>query len=100
MHFNELVITNDILTLYLKHNHEVVPVNYSKENKNEEELLSLGFPKRFGFPVSVVLDGKGNRIHTQNSAYLQEGKGHSTEKVLEFLESWLPIALDPGSYQE
>jgi len=100
LRFNTLVTTNDTLKNYLQQNYEVVHVNYSKENKNEAVLASLDYPQRFGFPVFVILDEKGNRIHTQNSAYLEDGKGHSAKKVLEFLENWSPKALDPQSYSK
>lgn len=98
LRFNELVTENDTLSNQLSTNYVVVHVNHSKENKNEEVLASLGYPQRFGFPVFVVLDGKGNRIHTQNSAYLESGKGHNPTKVLEFLNNWSPPAIDPRSY--
>lgn len=98
LRFNELVTKNDTLSREVNTNFVVVHVNYSKENKNEQVLASLGYPQRFGFPVFVILDGKGNRLHTQNSAYLESGKGHSSQKVLEFLNHWAPKALDPGNY--
>ncbi|MEH6304731.1 thioredoxin family protein [Olivibacter sp. CPCC 100613] len=100
LRFNELVTGNDTLKNYIQANYEIVHVNYSKENKNEDVLALLGYPQRFGFPVFVILDGEGNRLHTQNSAYLEEGKGHSTKKVLEFLENWSPKAIDPKSYRK
>lgn len=93
--FDKLVKSNDTLKNYLEQNYEVVHVNYSQENKNEAVFTSLGHPERFGFPVFVVLDGKGKRIHTQNSEYLEEGKGHSTKKVLQFFKHWSPAALKP-----
>ncbi|QKZ12489.1 thioredoxin family protein [Spirosoma sp. KUDC1026] len=96
--FNNLTTTDTTLNRLLKQNYEVVHVNYSPENKNEATLAQLGYPQRFGFPVFVVLDGKGNRIHTQNSAYLEEGKGHSPKLVAEFLQQWSPTATDPKSY--
>ena len=74
-------------------------LNYSPENLNSAEFAKLGFPQRFGFPVIIILDDKGNRIHTQNSEYLEEGKGYNKEKVLEFLEAWSPKALDPKTYK-
>ncbi|BAV04337.1 hypothetical protein FLA_0325 [Filimonas lacunae] len=98
LRFNKLVTENDTLHTAMESNYVVVHVNYSKENKNEKLLASLGYPQRFGFPVFVVLDGNGNRLHTQNSAYLEEGKGHSPAKVLEFFNHWSPKALDPASY--
>jgi thioredoxin-related protein len=98
--FNNLVTQDTVLNKYLRNNYVVVHVNYSKENKNDEVLADLGFPQRFGFPVFVILDDKGNRLNTQNSAYLEDGKGHSKEKVLEFLKDWSPMAIDPKTYGE
>ena len=83
----------------MENNFIVYHVNYSRENMNEDVLTSLGFPQRFGFPVFVILDSNGNRLHTQNSAYLEEEGGHSTGKVLEFLKHWSPAALDPKQYE-
>lgn len=93
--FDKLVKSNDTLKTCLEQNYEVVHVNYSQENKNEAVFKSLGHPERFGFPVFVILDGKGERIHTQNSEYLEEGKGHSSKKVLQFFKQWSPAALQP-----
>lgn len=73
-------------------------VNYSKENKNLDVLTALGYPQRFGFPVIVILDGDGNLIHTQNSAYLEKDKSYDEKIMLEFLKNWSPAALDPNSY--
>lgn len=76
-----------------------VLLNYSKENKNPDVLADLGFPQRFGFPVFVILDEEGSRIHTQNSAYLEEDKSYNEKKVLQFLRHWTPAALDPKNYR-
>jgi len=96
--FNKKVTGNDTLKSVLTEKYITYHLNYSKENWNEEILANLGYPQRFGFPVFVVLDGKGNRLHTQSSVYLEEGKGYSTKKVLEFFNSWSPAAIDPKSY--
>jgi thioredoxin-related protein len=96
--FHELVTTDEEIKQYIADNYVVVHLNYSKENTNDEMLAELEYPQRFGFPVFVILDGKGNRIHTQSSGYLEEGKGHSKAKVLEFLQQWSPAALDPANY--
>ncbi|MDX5442362.1 MAG: thioredoxin family protein, partial [Hymenobacteraceae bacterium] len=63
-------------------------------------LEKLAYPQRFGFPVFVVLNSNGERIHTQNSAYLEEGQGYSKKKVLEFLGQWSPDALQPKRYKK
>jgi len=97
--FDKKVKSNDTLRIALEKNFVVYHVNYSIENKNEDVLKSLGYPQRFGFPVFVVLDSEGNRLHTQFSGYLEEGRGHSTRKVLEFFNNWSPAALDPKLYE-
>ena len=76
-------------------------LNFSKENQNEKIFASYGYPQRFGFPVFIILDEKGERIHTQNSEYLEDGKkSYNNTKVKEFLEAWTPSALDPKQYEK
>jgi len=98
--FNDLVTRDPALDKYLRDNYIVVHVNYSPENLNEKVFANLGYPQRFGFPVFVVLDDKGNRLHTQDSSYLEEGQGHSKTKIMEFFKNWSPAALDPKSYEK
>ena len=97
--FDEKVNSNDTLRIFMANNYIVYHVNYSRENRNEDVLASLGFPQRFGFPVFVILDSNGNRLHTQNSVYLEEGRGHSSSRILEFLKHWSPAAVDPKQYE-
>lgn len=73
-------------------------INYSKENKNPSVMANLSYPQRFGFPVFVILNEKGERIHTQNSGYLEDNGGYGTDKVIEFLKMWSPSALKPEQY--
>jgi len=96
--FDKLVNSTDSLKTFRDQNYVMLHVNYSPENKNEAVFASLGYPQRFGFPVFVVLDGDGKRLHTQNSAYLEQGKGHDPKKVYEFFEQWAPAAIDPKNY--
>jgi thioredoxin-related protein len=71
-------------------------LNNSKENENKVMFAKLGYPQRFGFPVFIILNGKGERIHTQNSEYLENGgKGYNQQKVQNFLEMWSPRVLKP-----
>lgn len=55
-------------------------------------MQRLGNPARFGFPVFVVLDGEGRVLHTQDSSFLEEGRGYNEQKVLRFLKNWTPAA--------
>ncbi len=93
--FHGLVNETPALKDYLKNNFETVLVNYSPENKNEEVLNKLSNPGRFGFPVFLILDGDGKLLHTQNSAYLEDGNGHSVKKITDFLKNWNYGALHP-----
>jgi thioredoxin-related protein len=81
-------------------NYVVYHLNYSKENKNLDDLKELGFPQRFGFPVFVVLNQKGERLHTQDSGLLEKEKSYDADKVKTFLKAWAPAALDPTNYKE
>jgi thioredoxin-related protein len=98
--FHATVKNNDTLTRLMQENYVTVHLNYSPENKNETLLATLGYPQRVGDPVFVILDAKGKRIHTQNSAYLEEGKGYDNGKIAEFLKQWSPTAIDPATYQK
>ncbi len=77
----------------------VLRINYSKENKNLTVLSGLGYPQRFGFPVLVILNQDGIRIHTQDTGLLELDKGYDPEKVQRFLENWTPQAINPAAYQ-
>ena len=73
-------------------------LNYSKENTNHQVLAKYGFPR---FPVFIILDGKGQRIHTQNSGYLEDGKkSYDQKNVLYFLQQWIPKALSAKAYAQ
>ncbi|SEV97411.1 thioredoxin family protein [Chitinophaga arvensicola] len=82
----------------MNNNYVVYHLNYSKENKNLPILKELGYPQRFGFPVLVILDAKGNRLHTQNSGLLESADSYDRKKVQEFLKQWSPTALQASQY--
>ncbi len=96
--FQDFVDGDETLTTIVEENYVVYHLNYSAENFNKEVLATYGFPQRFGFPVFVVLDGEGKRLHTQNSALLESGQGYDMRKVKEFFMQWTPAALDPNQY--
>jgi thioredoxin-related protein len=76
-------------------NYIPVKLNYDPENRNYEANEYLGNPVRFGFPVFIIVDGKGKVLHIQDSGLLEEGKGYSKEKVLGFFRNWTAKALIP-----
>jgi thioredoxin-related protein len=72
-----------------------VLVNIPKEkDKRDYDLLkSLDNPQRFGFPVLVVLNQEGERIHTQDSWYLEQDKDYNRDKLIHFFKMWTVAAV-------
>lgn len=89
---------NETVKASIQANYIFLEVNYSKANYNLDIMKSLGYPQRFGFPVLVVLDAQGMRLHTQNSAYLEKDNSYDEKKVLGFLKDWSPKALKDENY--
>ena len=98
--FNEFVTNDKLLDSLVNSNYIVYHLNYSKENKNTDLLTTYQFPQRFGFPVFLVLNEKGDLLHTQTSWYLESGKGYDKEKVTAFFNDWKKKAFDPLQYKE
>ena len=74
----------------LKADYVVVMVNVDKEKdkRNYDLLADYGNPQRFGFPVLVVLNQQGERIHTQDSWYLELDKSYDKQKLMQFYRMW------------
>lgn len=98
--FHKFITNMTSIDSIIKANYIYVPLNYSRENKNTEALKQLEYPQRFGFPVLVILDAGGKRIHTQDSGLLEKGNNYDTAKVVTFLKQWTPKALNPSNYEK
>jgi thioredoxin-related protein len=97
--FNKFSHANGSIDSLINKCFVVYHLNYSKENENKAIFAKYGYPQRFGFPVFIVLDANGNRIHTQNSEYLEQGRSYNQKKVFEFLLQWTPAAMDASLYK-
>ena len=93
LRFAQFANSDTLVNKIITENFIYIHINWSKNNQNPEAMRYLGNPARFGFPVFVIIDEKGHPIHIQNSAYLEEGKGYSQEKVADFLMHWTPRAV-------
>ena len=98
--FDKMVKDNADVDSTLTTNFVFAHINFSKENRNLDLMTQWNFPQRFGFPVFVVLNDKGECIHTQNSSYLEEGEGYNTKTVKEFFSQWGPAAMNPELYKK
>lgn len=96
--FHDFVEGDSSLSALLDAEYVSLHVNYSKENMNKEWLAEWGYPQRFGFPVFIILDAEGQRLHTQNSAYLEAEKSYDSKAVQAFFQHWTTTALLPESY--
>jgi thioredoxin-related protein len=97
--FDRFSKTDSGVNTAIKNNYVVYHLNWSKENENKKIFAKYGFPQRFGFPVFIILNAKGERIHTQNSEYLENGKrSYDVQKVKNFLEMWTSRAIDKNAY--
>lgn len=85
---HKLFESNDTIKSIINDNYVWILVNYSKENKNLDIMKALSNPQRFGFPVLVILDYNGTRIHTQDTGLLESGKGYDNKKIIGFLKNW------------
>ena len=95
---HQFIEQHQTLDSLIRADYILIHVNCSKDNKNPEAMSRLEFPQRFGFPVFVILNAEGKRLHTQNTAYLEEGELYSEVKFAEFLKAWNRNALDPTRY--
>jgi thioredoxin-related protein len=98
--FHDYVTNDKAIDSLIKSDYVVYHMNYSPDNTNEKLLAKYKYPQRFGFPVFLILDEKGNLIHTQNSSYLEDGKSsYVRNTVLGFLMDWRPAALKAANYK-
>ncbi|MDT8325638.1 MAG: thioredoxin family protein [Bacteroidota bacterium] len=90
---DRMMSEDPVIDSLLQVDYILLRINYSKENRNMDVLERLAWPQRFGFPVLVVLDGAGVRLHTQDSGLLESGDGHDPAAVSRFLRLWSPGAI-------
>lgn len=96
LRFADFITKDEKISKVIDENFVYIHVNYNPTSNSEhaEALMKkLNNCKRFGFPVFVVLNEKGEILHIQDSSYLEEGKSYNQEKVLRFFKNWTPKAV-------
>lgn len=99
LRFADFITTDTEIAKVVNDNFVYIHVSYNphksaNEARDKAMLKRLGNPGRFGYPVFVVLDSKGNVIHIQDSSFLEEGKSYNKEKVMRFFNNWTPKAVN------
>ncbi|MFA6288853.1 MAG: thioredoxin family protein [Opitutaceae bacterium] len=86
---HDLFKKNASIAAKLKANYVVVLIDVNKGH-NKETNAKYGNPTRNGLPVIVILDADGTLLTTKDTGTLEEGGGHSPQKVMQFLTEWAP----------
>ena len=100
--FARFITADAEISKLIDDNFVYIHVNYNPRKNDTQEkkaaadklLKRLGNAGRFGYPVLVVLDGKGKLIHIQDSSLLEDGEGYDKDKVLRFFKIWTPSAVN------
>ena len=100
LRFADFITNDSSIDSLVTNNYIYIHVNYNPRKSLGETQQKIGKqlmtrlhnPDRFGFPVIVILDENGNVLHTQDSSFLEEGKGYNKEKVIRFFKNWTPTA--------
>ena len=87
------LIGENFVYIHVDYSPRAMKDNPEKKKRTEKMMARLGNPGRFGYPVFVVLDARGNVLHTQDSSYLEEGDSYDKAKVLRFFKNWTPKAV-------
>jgi thiol:disulfide interchange protein len=83
---DDFIAANPDVRGALESNYILVKVNWSPQNKNESFLSTL--PPVKGYPHLFVLDGDGKLVHSQDTDVLEQGRGYSKAKFLDFLKKF------------
>ena len=101
--FHALINSDHTLDSLVKADYVYVLANVPREKAKRDFTLfqEYDYPNRFGYPVFVVLDGNGKKLHIQDSGILEHcvGKGYDTTKVVTFFKMWNTKALNPANYK-
>lgn len=87
------LIDKDFVYIHVDYSPKTFKEDPARQQRSEKMMKRLGNPGRFGYPVFVVLNEKGQVIHTQDSSFLEEGKGYDKAKVIRFFKNWTPSAV-------
>ena len=91
------LVADNFVYIHVDYSPRSFKADPAKKQRAEKMMKRLNNPGRFGFPVFVVLDAKGNVLHIQDSSFLEEGEGYNKDKVLRFFGNWTPKAVQPAN---
>lgn len=105
LRFADFITNDSTISKLVADNFVYIHVNYNpaeedavKVQRGKAMMQRLNNPRRFGFPVFVVLNGEGNVLHIQDSSFLEEGKSYNQQNVIRFFKNWTPKAVEEIKY--
>lgn len=105
LRFADFITNDSTISKLVADNFVYIHVNYNpaeddavKVQRGKAMMQRLNNPRRFGFPVFVVLNGEGNVLHIQDSSFLEEGKSYNLQNVIRFFKNWTPKAVEEIKY--
>lgn len=69
-------------------NYVFLLVNYDREHQQPELMKEWDNPNKLGFPVLLILDGKGKRLHTQETGSLEKEGSYDEVELSDFIAKW------------
>ena len=89
LRFASFITADEEIRQFVDSNYVYIHVNVPRSREVNEAFDSLTHhASRFGFPVLLVYDGNGTLLHTQDSVFLEEGKGYNKKHVMTFFKQW------------
>ena len=68
-------------------------VNFSPTNRNEDILSAYNCPRNLGYPIMIVLDEKGRKVHAQSTDEFKASlKWYDNKRVRDSLQSWARLS--------
>jgi len=86
--FHHFIDEHPALHDSIEKNYVFLLVNYDREHQQEELMKEWNYPNKLGFPVLLILDAKGKRLHTQETGSLEKESTYDEAKVTAFVEEW------------
>lgn len=94
LRFASFITADEEIRQFVDSNYVYIHVNVPRSRLVNEAFDRLTrHASRFGFPVLLVYDGNGALLHTQDSVFLEEGKGYNKKHVMTFFKQWTCTAV-------
>jgi len=89
-HVLDLAFHRPDLAGVLQRNYEVVHVDVSEGDKNQDIMQQYHVPMKKGIPALAVLDSSGKLLYSQQGGEFEKARSLAPQDLLAFLNKWKP----------